>query len=96
MGNYSKDRLKLISQGIGGGGRLWHYQDTGTTATVVDVSGFFANAYDMGVRDGDFLIVQATNNVANFQVHGAAFALVKDTGATQGQVGPSTLIGDTG
>lgn len=95
MTTYSKDRMRLVSQGITGG-RVWHYQDTGAVADVVDVSGFFSNAYDMGVRNGDFLIVQATDGVKNYQVHGAAFALVEDTGATQGQVGPSTLVGDTG
>jgi hypothetical protein len=95
MGNYSKDRLRLVSQGIAGG-RVWHYQDTGSTATVVDVAGFFTNAYDMGVRNGDFVVVQATDGVKNYQVHGSAFALVEDTGSTQGQTGPSTLIGDTG
>jgi len=95
MTTYSKDRMKLVSQGVVGG-RTWHYHDTGALADVVDVAGFFANAYDMGVRKGDFLQVQANNGQTTYVVHGAGFGLITDTGATQGTTGPATLIGDTG
>lgn len=95
MTTYSKDRLKLVSQGVVGG-RTWHYHDTGALSDVVDVAGFFANAYDMGVRKGDFLQVQANNGQTTFVVHGVSFGLLTDTGATQGTTGPATLIGDTG
>ena len=95
MPTYSKDRMKLVAQGITGG-RTWHYNDTGALADVVDAAGFFANAYDMGVRKGDFLQVQANNGQTTFVVHGTAFGDLEDTGATQGTTGPGTLIGDTG
>lgn len=96
MTTYSKDRLKLVSQGIVGG-RTWHYHDTGALADVVEVDGFFADAYNMGVRKGDFLQVQANNGQTTFVVHGSAFGTdLTDTGATQGKAGPGTLIGDTG
>ena len=95
MTSYSKDRLKLTSQGIVGG-RKWHYHDTGSLADVADVAGFFANAYDMGVRKGDFLQIQANNGQTTWVVHGAGFGDLEDTGTTQGTTGPATLIGDTG
>lgn len=95
MTTYSKDRMKLISQGITGG-RTWHYNDTGALADVVDAAGFFANAYDMGVRKGDFMFVQCNDGNLDWVVHGVAFGDLEDTGASQGTTGPGTLIGDTG
>lgn len=95
MTSYSKDRLKLVAQGIGGGGKLWHYHDTGAIGDIQDVAGFFTNAGDMGVDSGDMLFVSANNGYTNRLVYGAGFAPVQDTGATQGTVGPLTLIGDT-
>lgn len=95
MTTYSKNRLKLVSQGVVGG-RTWHYHDTGALSDVVDTAGFFADAYDMGVRKGDFLQVQANNGQTTFVVHGTGFGLITDTGSTQGTTGPATLIGDTG
>lgn len=95
MTTYNKNRLKLVSQGITGG-KIWHYTDTGALADVVEVVGFFANAGEMGVDSGDLLFVQASNGATTRVVHGTAFYAIQDTGATQGQVGPATLIGDTG
>jgi hypothetical protein len=95
MTTYSKDRMKLVSQGITGG-RIWHYHDTGTLAETADTVGFFADAYDMGVREGDLLLIQANNGQTTKVVHGAGFGLITDTGTTQGTTGPATLIGDTG
>lgn len=95
MTTYSKDRLKLVSQGITGG-KIWHYTDTGAIADVADVEGFFTNASDMGVDTGDLLLISATDGVLTKVVRGAAFFKMQDTGATQGGVGPSTLLGDTG
>jgi hypothetical protein len=95
MTTYSKNRMKLVAQGMVGG-RIWHYHDTGALADVVDVAGFFADAYDMGVRKGDFMFVQANDGALDWVVHGTAFGDLEDTGTTQGTTGPSTLIGDTG
>ena len=95
MGNYSKDRMRLVSQGITGG-KIWYYDDTGTVATVTDVAGFFQDAGDMGVDSGDLMFVQATDIARNLQVHGTAFNSVQDTGATQGGTGPAVLVADTG
>jgi hypothetical protein len=95
MTTYSKDRLKLVSQGITGG-KIWHYSDTGAIADVADVAGFFTNASEMGVDTGDLLYISANDGQLTKVVRGAAFWEVRDTGATQGSVGPSTLIGDTG
>ena len=95
MTSYSKDRLKLVSQGITGG-KIWHYSDTGAIADVADVDGFFTNAGDMGVDTGDLLYIAANDGQVTQVVRAAAFYSVQDTGATQGGVGPSTLVGDTG
>lgn len=95
MTTYSKDRLKLVSQGVVGG-KIWHYHDTGALSEVADSAGFFADAYDMGVRKGDLLFIQANNGSTTFVVHGAGFGDLTDTGATQGTTGPATLVGDTG
>jgi len=98
MAVYSKDRLRLVSQGIVGG-KVWYYDDTGLNTAVGDVAGFFSNAGDMGVDTGDLLIIQARGGgagTANAQIHTAAFTATQDTGATQGATGPVTLIGDTG
>ena len=96
MGNYSKDRMRLIAQGITGG-KVWFYDDTGAMSTVGDVVGFFADAGDMGVDTGDFIFLQATGGANNKSIRGAAFASgIQDTGASQGGTGPVTLIGDTG
>ena len=91
MATYSKDKLRLISQGITGG-KIWHYLDTGT---VLDVAGFFANAGDMGVDSGDLIMAGGLVGTTRI-IKSAAFAPVQDTGATQGTTGPGTLIGDTG
>ena len=91
MATYSKDKLKLISQGITGG-KIWNYTDTGT---VLDSAGFFANAGDMGVDSGDLVIAGGLAGTTRI-LKSAAFAPVQDTGATQGTTGPGTLIGDTG
>lgn len=91
MATYSKDKLKLVSQGITGG-KIWSYADTGT---VLDQAGFFANAGDMGVDSGDLILAGGLAGTTRV-IKAAAFAPVQDTGATQGTTGPGTLIGDTG
>ena len=98
MALWNKNNLRLISQGITGG-RVWWYEDTGLFSAVVDTAGFFQNAGDMGVDTGDFVYVQARGGAAgtaNSAVYGSAFNKTQDTGASQGQTGPGTLIGDTG
>jgi hypothetical protein len=91
MATYSKDKMKLISQGLVGG-KIWSYTDTGT---VLDVAGFFANAGDMGVDSGDLIFAGGLAGTTR-TIKSAAFAPVQDTGATQGTTGPATLVGDTG
>lgn len=96
MGNYSKDRLVLIAQGIAGNQKIWFYNDTGGIGTVDENAvGFITNADDMGVDTGDLVFIKATNGVGNKAVHAAAFLTVQDTGATQGTIGAVTVVGDT-
>jgi len=94
MSTYDKNRLMLVAQGITGG-KTWHYYDTGAIADIVDVAGYFTNAGDMGVDSGDFILIHANNGYTNRLVYGSSFAPMQDTGATQGTVGPQTLVGDT-
>jgi hypothetical protein len=98
MGNYSKDRLALIAQGIAGNQKIWFYNDTGAIGTVDEnAAGFIQNANDMGVDTGDLVFVKATNGGTNNAVHAAAFLSVTDTGAatTQGTIGAVGVTGDT-
>ena len=95
MSSFVKNNMKLISQGITGF-KVWHYSDTGAIADVADVDGYFTIAGDMGVDTGDLLMISATDGNVTKVVRSAAFYAAQDTGATQGAVGPSTLIGDTG
>ena len=98
MSSYTKNNLKLISQGITGG-KIWHLTDTGVIADVADVAGYITNAGDMGVDSGDLILVTANNGSGasgDRRVHAVAFGPVQDTGATQGTLGPATVIGDTG
>lgn len=95
MSSFVKNQLKLISQGITGG-KVWHYHDTGALADVADVAGYFTNASECGIDSGDLIFISANNGNTTRTVYGASFSPVSDTGATQGQTGPATLVGDTG
>ncbi len=91
MATYSKDKLRLISQGLTGG-KIWHYTDTGT---VLDVAGFFANAGDMGVDSGDLIFAGGLAGTTRV-IKSGGFSPVHDPGSPQGTTGPATLVGDTG
>ncbi len=95
MGNYSKDRLTLIAQGIAGNNKVWFYNDTGAIGNVTEQAGFVTDANDMGMDTGDFVFIKATDGGANKTVRGAAVLTVQDTGSSQGTLGTSILVGDT-
>lgn len=46
----------LISQGVGSGRKFWAYSST-DAATVVRVTGYITNGYDLGMRKGDLVMV---------------------------------------
>ena len=94
MSSFVKNNLALTSQAIVGH-KQWDYYDTGAIADIADVAGYFTNASECGVDSGDLIIIHANNGYTNRLVYGASFAPIQDTGATQGTVGPQTLIGDT-
>lgn len=94
MTTYSKQRLTLVHQPIAGP-KTWSYWDTGAIGDISEVAGFFANAKDMGMDTGDFVFIRANDGAATDVVRGAAMSVVQDTGATQGTVGLSVVIGDT-
>ena len=95
MSSFVKNNLRLVSQGITGG-KQWDYTDTGAIADVADVEGYFANASECGMDTGDLVLIHANDGAGTRVVRSAALFKVQDTGSTQGGVGPSTLIGDTG
>lgn len=45
-----------VSQGIGGGRKLWIYTST-DAVTSVRVSGYITNGYALGMRAGDIVLV---------------------------------------
>lgn len=95
MSSFNPNRFSLATQAIAGRKR-WVYDDTGAIGDVADVAGYFAEARKYGVDSGDLIEIHAHNGATNRLVHMASFSPLQDTGATQGSVGPATLVGDTG
>jgi hypothetical protein len=56
---YSNTGLRLITQGVGGGGRQWYYESADPIATV-NTAGYFADGYRFGMRVGDTVTVRDT------------------------------------
>ena len=50
---------KLIVQGVGGKGRIWHYESADAIATV-NTSGYFSNGDALGMQVGDTVWVRDT------------------------------------
>lgn len=50
---------KLLSQAVGGGGKLWLYESADAIATV-NTSGYFTNGDALGMKVGDTVIVRDT------------------------------------
>lgn len=51
----------LIAGGVAAGPRIWMYVSTDAN-TAVDASGYFSNAYDLGMRAGDLVFVQDSDD----------------------------------
>lgn len=51
----------LMMGGQSGQPRVWGYKSADAKATV-DTSGYFTNGYDLGMRDGDLILVYDTAN----------------------------------
>lgn len=94
MSGYDKNKLALIGQGITGH-KVWSYADTGDVGDIQESAGYIANAGDMGMDTGDLVYVKMSSGFTNRVVRGAAMMPVQDTGATQGTVGLTVVIGDT-
>ena len=94
MSTFNKQNLRLVSQGIVGG-REWDYTDTGALGDIIEVSGYMSQAYDLGMRAGDFVKLHATDGGNTLAVRGTVVTVAQDTGATQGTLGLSVIIGDT-
>lgn len=94
MAGYDKNKLALIGQGITGH-KVWSYQDTGDFGDIQETAGYVSNAGDMGLDTGDFVYVKATAGGTTRIVRGSAVMIVQDTGATQGTLGLTVVVGDT-
>ena len=94
MTSFVKNNLRLIAQGITGG-KLWDLQDTGAIGDLQEVAGYITNASELGMDTGDYVVVHATDGVLTKVVRGSAMMIVQDTGATQGTLGASIVVGDT-
>jgi hypothetical protein len=94
MATFNKDKLVLLSQGVGG------YTDTGLLVADVNEAAFFTTGYDCGMRKGDRVFITegdtglAGGVTGGRQYCGTVYAS-QDTGATQTTLGLTVLIGDT-
>lgn len=52
----------LVAGGVGGTPRVWMYVSTDASADV-DASGYFSNAYALGMRAGDLVLVQDSDDL---------------------------------
>ena len=101
MATFNKDKLVLLSQGIGGVGKTWHYTDTGLLVADVNETAFFTTGYDCGMRRGDRVFITegdtglAGTGVTGGRQYAGTVYSSQDTGATQTTLGLSVLIGDT-
>ena len=105
MATFNKNKLVLLSQGIGGPNKQWAYTDTGLLiADVNEVAGFFTTGYDCGMRHGDRVNITegdtGTYDTTGRQTGGrrqyiATVLAAVDTGATQITLGAAVLVGDT-
>lgn len=51
---------KLTVAGLAGNGNIWVYKST-DAATTVDGTGYITNAKDLGMKQGDLVLVHQTN-----------------------------------
>lgn len=54
---------RCIVPGVGGGPNVWVYASADNLAAV-RVAGYFSNGYDLGMRVGDIVFVQDTDDYA--------------------------------
>lgn len=47
----------LIAGKVGAGSRLWMYEEASATAAAVDADNYISNAYNLGMRVGDLVLV---------------------------------------
>lgn len=108
MSTFNKDKLVLLTQGIGGTSKLWAYTDSGLL--VADISnnvGYFTTGYDMGMRHGDRVMITegdtgtfdglgSGRQTGGRRQYTATVLSATDTGATQITLGTPELTGDTG
>jgi lipid-binding SYLF domain-containing protein len=52
----------LVAGGVGGTPRVWMYVSTDAN-TAVDAAGYFTNGYALGMRAGDLVLVQDSDDL---------------------------------
>jgi hypothetical protein len=78
----SSNPPNLVAQRMAGGPALWLYASTHTNAEAC-ASNFFSNGYDLGMRVGDFLMLNQSSSSA------FSFGLVVDVNTSSA----ATIIG---
>jgi hypothetical protein len=80
----------LISQGIGGVGKVFDYRSTDPTATL-DASGYITNGYDLGMRQNDVVLAHDTGASPVAQtIHTVASSTTTATDLSDGVAAGST------
>jgi hypothetical protein len=91
---YNAALLSLVSQGIGGVGKTFHYTST-EAGTVLDGSGYVSNATQAGMSVGDLVLVvdsDATN--ATITAHSVSAITSGAGNLSDGTTIGSATIGD--
>jgi hypothetical protein len=82
---YSNTGLFMTQSGVSGGPNTFVYRST-DVHTDVDASGYFSDGVTFGMKVGDVVIVQETDNTYATTIH--SVASVSGTAAT---IGPAIL-----
>lgn len=80
--------LSLISQGIGGVGKTFHYTSA-EASTVLDASGYISNATQAGMSAGDLVLVVDSDATGPTITAHSVFAIT----AGAGNLSDATTIG---
>jgi hypothetical protein len=76
---YTPANLSLVSQGIGGVGKTFHYTST-EAGSVLDASGYISNATQAGMSAGDLVLVVDSDATGPTITAHSVFAITSGAG----------------
>lgn len=80
----------LVAQGIGGANKIFDYRST-DAASAVDASGYITNGYELGMRQGDTVLVHDTDASPVAQtIHTVSTSTTSTTDLSDGVAAGST------